>query len=228
MLSLLLSGGMSLRRAAIVLKVHRKTVERKLLFLGLSCEFKLRAGNLEKQKAVSVQFDDLETFEHTKLKPLSITLAVEEGTRRILGLEVSRMAAKGKLAKKSREKYGRRKDERRAGRERLFKRLAPIVVPEALFKSDSNLHYGRDLKRAFPKAKHVKILGVRGMSTAQGELKKTGFDPIFSLNHTCAMLRANINRLFRRTWCTTKKPENLYAHLMIYAAFHNERLIQQN
>jgi hypothetical protein len=48
----------------------------------------------------------------------------------------------------------------------------------------------------------------------------------FSLNHTCAMLRANLNRLFRKTWCTTKKIQGLVNHLLIYVAFHNRRLTE--
>jgi hypothetical protein len=39
------------------------------------------------------------------------------------------------------------------------------------------------------------------------------------------MLRANINRLFRRTWCTTKKPERLEQHLAVYMDFHNRVLV---
>ena len=61
--------------------------------------------------------------------------------------------------------------------------------------------------------------------TGQGELKKLRFDPLFALNHTCAMLRANINRLFRRTWCTTKKKERLEQHLAVYMDFHNRILL---
>jgi hypothetical protein len=41
------------------------------------------------------------------------------------------------------------------------------------------------------------------------------------------MLRANINRLFRRTWCTTKKKERLEQHLTVYMDFHNRVLLQQ-
>ncbi len=44
------------------------------------------------------------------------------------------------------------------------------------------------------------------------------------LNHTCAMLRANINRLIRRSWSTTKNAENLAHHLTIYVNYHNECL----
>ena len=41
----------------------------------------------------------METFEHTKLKPLTIPMAVEQGTRRILAVDVGKIAAKGHLAK---------------------------------------------------------------------------------------------------------------------------------
>lgn len=41
------------------------------------------------------------------------------------------------------------------------------------------------------------------------------------------MLRANVNRLFRKTWCTTKRADRLYAHLILYAHFHNTMLIKQ-
>ena len=76
----------------------------------------------------------------------------------------------------------------------------------------------------FPKSSHLTFKGVRGSITAQGELKKQGFDPIFSLNHTCAMLRANLSRLIRKTWCTTKCIHRLYAHLVLYAEYHNRHL----
>ncbi len=39
------------------------------------------------------------------------------------------------------------------------------------------------------------------------------------------MLRANINRLFRKTWNTTKKVEALIDHLWIYVRYHNAVLV---
>ncbi len=221
----LLSSGVSLRRASILLNIHRTTTTRKFLFLGLNAEFFFRSRNLQSKPASIIQFDDLETFEETKCKPLSVTLAVEHGSRRILGIEVSRMPANGLLASKARVLYGFREDERREGRRRMLRRLQCMVKEDAIIHSDSNPFYAKDVKRYFPKAKHLQHLGKRGANTGQGELKKVRFDPLFSLNHTCAMLRANINRLFRKTWCTTKKKERLYTHLMIYAQFHNETLI---
>jgi hypothetical protein len=37
-----------------------------------------------------------------------------------------------------------------------------------------------------------------------------------------------VNRLIRRTWCTTKKRERLKDHLDIYVQFHNEVLLKEN
>jgi hypothetical protein len=186
---------------------------------------RLSEFNLQAAKAQVVEFDDQETFEHTKCKPLSITLAVESGSRRILGFEVSQMNAKGHLIQIALKKYGRRKDTRKRARERLFETLQSLATPDALFKSDENPHYVPTVKKYFPEAQHQSFKGQRGSIVGQGELKKIRFDPLFSLNHTCAMTRANMNRLFRRTWCTTKLPERLRDHFAIYAVYHNEVLL---
>jgi transposase-like protein len=220
----LLAGNISQREAARVLNLNRKTVVRKFLFLAQEELREFHKENLKKPKAIEVEFDDLETFEHTKCKPISVTMMVEYKTRRILDFEVSSMPAKGHLAKRARKKYGFRKDGRKLAREKLFMRAKELVHESAVIRSDSNPYYSSDVKKFFPNARHELVLGGRGSSTGQGELKRLKFDPIFSLNHTFAMLRANINRLIRKTWCTTKKMERLHAHIAIYAASHNRRL----
>ncbi len=220
----LLCSGVSLRRAAILLHLSRTTISRKFKFLGAEAKEELRLSNLSLPKINQVQFDDQETFEHTKCKPLSITLAVDSKTRRILGFEVARMPAKGHLTKLAFKKYGKRKDERHLARLKLFETLKPLVEFNATFKSDENPHYPSDLRAAFPESTHLAFKGQRGSIVGQGELKKIRFDPLFSLNHTCAMTRANMNRLFRRTWCTTKLPERLVDHFAIYAVYHNFRI----
>ena len=142
-----------------------------------------------------LQFDDLLTVEHTKCKPLSISLAVEAPTRRILGFEVSRIPASGPLAELSRRKYGPRPNERPAALHRLFGGIRPCLHAGVEFRSDEDPLYASVLRRRFPGSPHHRHLGGRGCITGQGELKKLRFDPLFALNHTCAMLRANINRL---------------------------------
>ena len=221
----LLSRGMSINNTADELKVNRKTVARKLEAWGFYAASELNRINREEHEQCRViEFDDLETFEHTKCKPIAVTIAVESRTRRILAIEVSPMQAKGKLAHKAREVYGRREDGRAAARARLFATLTDLVREDAVIKSDSNPHYAADVKRYFPKAHHVTYQSRKGSLGGQGELKKTKFDPIFSLNHSCAMVRYNLARLVRKTWCTTKRIDRLWLHLMLYALRHNQRI----
>src|SRR5271157_5825874 len=66
-----LCSGTSLRRAAKILHLSRTTVARKLVFLGQQARLQLEILNKQHSSVEIVEFDDLETFEHTKCKPLS-------------------------------------------------------------------------------------------------------------------------------------------------------------
>ncbi len=225
MVAKLLCSGVSQRRIALLLNLTRITVARKLAFLAQGAEKRHAEGLGDLPKAKEVQFDDLITIEHTKCKPLAISLAVEAGTRRILGFEVSSIPASGLLAAIARKKYGPRKNGRPQALSRLLAKIKGALDPAVTFRSDEDPLYPAVLQRHYPGATHVRHPGGRSCISGQGELKKLVFDPLFSLNHTCAMLRANINRLVRRTWCTTKKAERLRQHLVVYAEFHNSILI---
>ncbi len=222
----LLGSGVSMRECARLLKINPITVERKKKFLSVHATNWLIEFRKSK-KVAELQFDDMETFEHSKCKPLSITLAVEKYTRLILGFEVAQMPAKGLLVRKALKKYGPRPDHRARSRRILFRALQPIIENSATIESDQNPHYEPLVREFFPQANHIAFKGKRGCVVGQGELKGPGFDPLFSLNHTCAMFRANMNRLFRRTWCTTKKIEGLREHLAIYAMRHNQRILEK-
>ncbi len=226
-LALLLNSGVSQRRAALILRVNPKTVVRRFRYIASQERRKQKAwrkSHFAENKLLEVQFDDLETIEHTKCKPVSVCLAVDPKTRKILSFQVSRMPAKGHLAEISRRKYGYRPDERGEAWDQMMRELLPVVHPKATWSSDENPHYPRYLFRHFPHARHKTTKGGRASSFGLGELKKLRFDPIFTLNHTCAMLRANLNRLFRRTWCVSKTLQGLIDHISIYMSYHNHVL----
>ena len=82
----LLSSNVSLRRSAYICNVHPITVARKLIYIA------------KKSRIEHVQFDDLIISEHTKLKPLSVSIAVAKN-RTILGIRVSIIPAFGPNAK---------------------------------------------------------------------------------------------------------------------------------
>jgi transposase-like protein len=221
----LLCSGVSLRRIALLLNLHRTTVTRKLAYLARVSEERQHQFQTTLPKVRLVQFDDLITLEHTKCKPLAISLAVEAPSRRILGFEVSRIPASGPLAETSRRKYGPRQNERPRGLKNLLSKISGLLEKGVTFSSDEDPLYAALMRRQYPNAPHHRYQGGRSCVTGQGELKKLRFDPLFALNHTCAMLRANVNRLFRRTWCTTKKKERLEQHLAVYMDFHNRILL---
>jgi hypothetical protein len=225
----LLCSGVSQRSVARLLRTDLKTVARKLDFLAtqarLSRQAFLDSLSASGASQTLLQFDEMESFERSKCLPLSIPLAVLPGSRKILGFRVAEMPANGPLAAISRKKYGKRKDERSQAAQSLLSEIASLFDPRTLtITTDQNPRYPEWLKPHFPHASHTAVKGRRGCVVGQGELKKIGFDPLFSLNHTCAMIRAHINRLFRRTWCTTKRRDRLVAHLELYVQYHNEEL----
>jgi len=224
----LLSSGVSMRRAAIILKIHRITVKRKMDFLAKRARERHDSflDSLKKDPVDHLQFDDLITTEYTKLKPLSISIAVDAKRRFVLGAEVSVIPAFGLLAKVSRDKYGRRSNGHKKGLSRLFHRLDGVVKENARIKSDEHKNYPEFVHKFFPNGHYQRFKGAKGSIVGQGELKKIKRDPLFMINHTCAMLRANINRLIRKTWCTTKDPKMLQKHLDIYVNFHNTILVK--
>lgn len=175
-----------------------------------------------------MQLDDLITKENSKLKPLSVSLLVDEKTRFILGSLVSEIPAFGHLAKQSVQVYEKRKDEHRAGPERLLSTLNPFLSEELKIKSDEHKNYPVVIQRYFPRARHETFPSERGCIAGQGELKKVAFDQLFIVNHTCALLRANINRLMRKTWCTIKDPARLSDHLEIFTYLYNNHLLKSS
>ena len=118
----LLCSSVSQRRVAKILGVNKKTIERRLPYLGEKYRF-LNLKNLEKERARLrkgfnlVQLDDLITKENSKLKPLTVTGIIDEKRRYIIGLEVGIIPAFGHLAKVGRKKYGKRKNQQGNSRE---------------------------------------------------------------------------------------------------------------
>jgi len=223
-----LSSGVSMRRSAILLKIGRPTVERKLKFLGIICRSRnKRLLRRYTNHIHNIQIDDLITKENSKLKPLSVSIAVDEDRRLILAAEVSQIPSFGHLAKLSVNKYGKREDKHLEGLQRMFKKIAPHVACEVVVKSDDHQRYPGMIAKYFPQSTHQHFLSERGCVVGQSELKKVRFDPLFVVNHTCAMLRANINRLMRKTWCTTKDPSRLKDHLDIFIFYYNHKILSR-
>ena len=221
---LLLASCVSMRRIGIALNIHPITVARKLKYLAQQARTHDMALIPAYPSFTAIQLDELQSIEHTKCKPLSIVIVVAENGRKILDFRVAIMPATGHLAKISRHKYGPRDDTRRENLHDLLKNLQPQLSPSISIRSDECPMYKSAVKKYFPKAHYEQFKGRKSSVAGQGELKKGWRDPLFCINHTFAMLRANINRLVRKTWCTTKRITRLIDHLYVYCWVHNSML----
>ncbi len=218
---LTLCSGVSQRRTAYIFRVVPRTIARRVKKFGEICEKNLEKYRDNRAKANEVEFDELETFIHTKLKPVTIPIAVEKKTRKVLALSIGNIGAKGHLKQISIKKYGRRPSERLPALKSMAKDLQKCLASKANIGSDKCPLYPKLVRDYFPEASHHTCTGSRGAVVGLGELKKTVFDPIFTLNHTYAMFRDNLKTLSRRTWATAKRKDRLLLLLNIYAWFHN-------
>jgi transposase-like protein len=224
-IKLLIVSGVSQRQISRVLKIDRKTVRRKIIILSKRGEKSLKKLRTSFKNQEEFLFDEMETFEHTKCKPISIPLVVTKN-RLILDIDAVSQPAKGLLAKLSREKYGPRPDHRPMSIRNMLKKVRACFNQNCIITTDKSPFYPKPIQNNYPFAQHKTTSGGRGCIAGYGELKKKAFDPMFALNHTAAMLRDHLATLKRRTWTTTKKIPNLVDLLKIYASYHNECLVR--
>lgn len=238
----LLASGVTLRRSAKILECNRKTIVRKLIFLSEKIKH-LHGEFLAGYFTRAVQFDEMETYESSKAKPLSIALAVCGVSGKIIDVNACRMKYKGPLAKIGREKYNWDIDDRRS--------CASVVLATVSTVTNEKLRIVCDKKRSYPNViqehmPHAEIVQVRSRgrkmdnetiaALVQGEIegeerpafnvveegrKVKEFDELFRLNHTCAKIRADLSRMRRKTWACTKRLLYLNHHLMLYVGWNN-------
>ncbi len=224
----LLLSNMSLSRTAALVGVNLKTIELRVQQLGAVCQEKNRE-TLEKafngKCATHVQFDEAETFEKTKLLPLSLPVVVTN-QRIILGFDVCSMPPHPVYKDRSEAKYGVLPDDRIKSLRKLLVSLKSWISEFAEIKSDECPRYPWTVKKVFPGAQHKTFYARRAKPHGLGELKVGAFDPLFAINHTLAKLRANVSRLNRRTWNTTKRRDRLMSHLWIFIESHNRYILR--
>jgi transposase-like protein len=214
----LYASAMTQRRMAICLATNRKTVVRKFLFAAKLARNahrrRLAAGTLRMSRA---QFDEMETFEHTRLKPLSIALAVHATTSELIEARVATMPYRGSLASIARRKYGPRPDTRAAARHAVLRAVRRCSLPALALVTDKHPHYPPLIARLLPFATHIPVSRTAPLPPD----RRNPNDPLFTLNHTAAKIRHDLSRMARRVWVTTKRKERLQAHLDLYIAWNN-------
>ena len=212
------------KRAARIVGVNKTTVARKFDYWSKKAAIKNSRfrQRISQNKISHIQFDDLITKEKTKLKPLSVSVVVDAKRRFILDANVSQIASFGHLATLSVKKYGRRKSNHLKILDYTFKNIASCVDECALIESDEHKNYKPIVNKYFSKAQYIQYKSQKSCIAGQGELKQTKHDPIFTIEHTLAMMRDSISTLVRRSWCVSQDPKRLQGHLDIFIYYYNQ------
>lgn len=229
-----LSGHSTQRRTALELNVSRGTIARYCVLLGrlamrehahwMKTSFIIQGAG----QIAGFQFDEMSSFEHSKYKSLSIAVAVEAKTLNIVGFSVSKCPPQKHYTGHAQVLYGARKNQRTRGIRQLIAGVSPFLANSFVVETDQCPIYSKLIKsmpRGEKQSTHVSYKSRKAIASGFGEVKVGYKDPLFPVNHSCAMLRANASRLIRKTWSTTKKRTRLYYHLAIVIHFINRVLI---
>lgn len=228
----LVCEGVTIRGAARILGCAKKTVERKFEFNARISRLRhLKAIRAAEFKADTVLFDEMETYERTKLLPLSIALALTSDGK-IIETKVAQMKCKGRLARLSRRKYGARLDERKSACRQSLRKVSRILNNPLRIKTDKKPSYISLIAEELPGVQHerfkrkMKVLygtHPRKKSDAPYGIHTNGrpLDPMFMLNQRCAKIRSQVSRMRRKFWGATKARRRLSMHLWMFTAWQN-------
>lgn len=210
------------RQAARVLQVARRTIERRFRWLASHAEAfhgnRLRGAEL----AGPFQLDELESFEANRYQPVTVPVLIDRRTFFVVATAVGPLRRKGRMTSLQRlrrrrheETHGRRPTHSARAVHEVLARLKPIVDPgrPCVLESDRKPLYERLGRRMF---------GARFVWSAHSaSARRDRSNPLFPINHTNARLRHFLSRLRRRSWCISKKREDLQRHLSIAALWSN-------
>ena len=202
--------GNTLRGIARILKVNYQTVVKKWRFMAekarIRHEVALKQGEITTKY---IQFDEMQTFEHTKEKPLGIELSIRPKTGQILSAKVCRIPITAlTIAKSKAVEYNKKTDRKEA----FYRMIAE--TKECLDKGHSVLSCDGNREAVYM----AKLMCPKSLI----ETHVNDYAGMWRLNHTCAKLRHHLSRLTRKTWATTKDRKYLQMHLDLFIAYQNK------
>jgi len=204
--------GMSLRAIARTLSINYKTVVKYFLEnANVSRENNLK--RLAKGGIVTtyVQFDELETFEHTKKRPLGVQVSVRAKNGQIISTKVCYIPVKALSVSKSYIEEWNKNINR------------GIAITDMLLETKKSLNKNFSTvvcdNAKQPVAIAKKIFNKVNIQVYNSHEKNKRIDLAF------LRMRQDISRLRRKTLATTKRKERLQKHLDLYTDYHTEKRI---
>ena len=204
---------MSLRGISRVLGVEYNTVVSYFRKAARKAQIEnLKSLEIRDFVTTYIQFDEMETFEHTKKRPLGIMLFIRAKTGEIISAKVSKshiraLAVSPTVAKD----WNAQVDKTKVIQESLVEAKKVSNRVHATIACDGLPHQVKIAKH-FCDESHISV------QVLEGENKK--------IDLSILKLRQDISRLGRKTLSTTKKAERLQNHLDLYINYHNSNRVQ--
>ena len=198
---------MSLSGIARALNIHRNTVVK---YFRENAELARKANKkrLGNDLLTSyVQFDQLETYEHTKRKPVGIQISIRPKTNEVISAKAGYIPLRALSVSKAYSSYWNLKANKSLHAQNMI-----LETKKALKKSGATLSCDRErgalkIAKDFCLEDHIKITPT--------EKRNKKIDMVFR------RIRNDISRLNRRTICTTKEVSQLQNHLDLWIDYHN-------
>lgn len=208
------------RQSARVLRVARRTVERRFAWLARHAAAyqnnRLQAATL----AGPFQLDEMESFEANRFQPVTVPVLIDRDTMFVVATAVGPLRRKGRLSAAQRRQrdrhealHGRRPSGSAPAVSRVMRVLAGVAARRVVLESDRKPLYGA-LARRIPGRRII-------WRTHDAAIRRDRANPLFAINHTNARLRHFLSRLRRRSWCVSKTRAGLERHLQIAALWIN-------
>ncbi len=202
------------RQAARVLRVARRTIERRFTWLARHAAGYHARRLRDVTLAGPFQIDELESFEANRFQPVTVPVLIDRTTLFIVDCAVGPLRRKGRMTPKQRRlraqheaQHGRRPTASTPAVRKVLQTLAGVAVRRVVLESDRKALYGALARRLLGRAVRWR--------PHDATRRRDHANPLFPINHTNARLRHFLSRLRRRTWCVSKTRSGLERHLRI-------------
>ncbi|MBX3464310.1 MAG: hypothetical protein KF830_14155 [Planctomycetes bacterium] len=217
----LLTSGVGLRQSARLVRLDVHAVQKKFRKLGRHMRMLNRNLLTALPAQRTLMLDELETFEHRSITPLTVPVLIDRDSKFVIATDVApirRVAKAGSWRRRWLESYeartGRRRDRGNECVRRVLGRMQQLLEGrQATLLTDEKASYARQCRRRFGEQVVHR--------TVPSTLPRTVYNPLFAINLTDAMLRDNNGRLRRRSWLVSKRGPRLGLQLELFAAYRN-------
>ena len=219
----LLSNGMGLRQSARILGLSLQGLQDKFRKIARHLWHVHRNLTSAFPEGVEFQLDEMETFETSRNRPLTLPILIETSSMFIVAAECASIRRSGrksraqeKALEEDEKRFGRRKDRSRPAIRRVMQAAARHCAGLA------RVRLRTDQKKAYPPLARA-VFGADRLIHRQfsSKLRRDTMNPLFRINHMNAMSRYLKGRLRRRTWLVSKIGKFLDAQLAYFITFMN-------